>query len=289
MTSSHARAAVAAALLGSLLCAAAPLSAQARRADVPGWVGHAASFGTNSLLGGLTAGLFQLARGGSFQDGFTRGALGGALVYGGKRLASERFDGAGFLGREVAAVGSSVVRNASEGRGSLSRLMLPLGPVRLNVSTEDGFRVQPKLDLAAAVWTGYALATPELEWDARASLSAGTPVFRAENVVLGADAEREGGTTGITRAGVVFLSDLAGVDVEQNEVHERIHALQYDQFFWTWTDPAEDWLVDRLPGGRALNRWVDLNASYLVVSGFSEVFKNYDDRPWELEAFFLAR
>ena len=46
----------------------------------PSWAAHAAVLTTNMVVGGLTAGLIQELRGGSFKDGFTRGALGGSIT-----------------------------------------------------------------------------------------------------------------------------------------------------------------------------------------------------------------
>jgi len=284
-------------LCGMVLLPLAPPAAAQRGAepplDPPGWVGELTGLGVNALLGGLTGGAMQMARGGSFQDGFARGSLGGGLIYGGKRIAVERFAGAGLLGREVAAVGASVVRNASEGRPGLERLVLPLGPVRLHVRNDGGPRLRAKLDLMTLLATGYAVAAPELEWDADASLSAGAPVFRVEDRLLrgtgGEDDPEEIGAAGITRAGAVYLSDFPGLEFEENFAHERVHVIQHDAFFWTWTSPAEEWALGLLPGGEALGRHLDLNLSPLVTRGLALAFKRYEDRPWELEAEFLAR
>lgn len=262
--------------------------------DPPGWVGEVAGLGVNTLLGGMTAGLIQLAHGGSFQDGFARGSLGGALIFGGKRIAVERFAGAGLLGREVAAIGTSIVRNASDARPSLESVMLPLGPIRLYLlDTDAGLRVRPKLDLVTTLATGYAIAVPELEWDAADSWSAGAPVFRVKDRLIRGRGDEETveeiGASGITRAGTIYLSDVPGLDYAEDFAHERVHVIQYDHFFWTWTSPAEQWLLTRLPGGSHLGRYVDLNLSPLVTSGLSLAFKRYQHRPWELEAEFLAR
>ena len=285
-------------LLGgaALLWLAAPAAGQSVEPplDPPRWVGEVTSFGVNSLLGGVTAGLMQEARGGSFADGFTRGALGGALIFGGKRIAVERFAGAGLVGREVAAVGSSIVRNAADARPSLERLVLPLGPVRLYVQRDSaGVRVSPRLDLVTALATGYAVAVAELEWDAADSWSSGAPVFRVEDRLIRSRGDEQGpreiGAAGITRAGAIYLSDIPGLDYAEDFAHERVHVIQYDQFFWTWTSPAEEWLLERVPGGRRLGRYLDLNLSPLVTQGLQLAFKRYEHRPWELEAEFLAR
>lgn len=89
--------------------------------------------GINALLGGATAAGMRLIRGESASESwsaFWTGTLGGGVTYAGKRVAVERFGGAGFLGRELATVGGSMVRNASAGRGVLEELVLPVGPVR---------------------------------------------------------------------------------------------------------------------------------------------------------------
>ena len=91
-----------------------------RAAGPPTWVGELAFLSGNAALGGLTAALIRELRGGSFWEAFLDGALGGAVVY-----------GAGLAGREVAAVGTSIVRNASDGRGTLEQLVLPIGVARL--------------------------------------------------------------------------------------------------------------------------------------------------------------
>src|SRR5688500_10942351 len=121
-------------LVGLLLSGPRPLSAQTDTTSVlttPTWVGQFTVAGANALLSGVTAGVIQELRGGSFSDGFARGALGGVVIYAGKRVAMDRFAGAGLLGREVAAVGTSMVRNAADGVGLLDRVVLPVGPVRV--------------------------------------------------------------------------------------------------------------------------------------------------------------
>ena len=106
-------------------------SAPNRVVSPPDWGGELAFLSGNAALGGLTAALIQELQGGSFWRAFLEGALGGAVVYGGKRIAVERFYAAGLVGRQVAAVGTSMVHNVSDGRGALERLVLPIGLARL--------------------------------------------------------------------------------------------------------------------------------------------------------------
>jgi hypothetical protein len=255
--------------------------------DSPRWSNHLTAFGANVLLGGLTAGFAQELRGGSFRDGFIRGALGGTTVYAGKRIAGQRFDGAGLLGRQVAAVGTSVVRNASAGRGSFSRLMLPFGPVRLYVEPGAARPLQPKLDLSGLAFLAYGVFNDDLYFDTRRSFSAGIPVFRTEDAPIdwltdGSELE------GLATAGVVYLADYwSREERDHTFAHERIHVLQTDFVLGAWTDPVEDWALSHHPVGRSIARWVDINLATNLLSLLGGPF-DHDERPWEAEADYMA-
>jgi hypothetical protein len=248
-----------------------------------------ASLGANAALGGLTAGLMQAWRGGDFAAGFARGAFGGAVTWSGKRLVTERFDGAGFLGRQVAAVGDAFVRNAADGIPLLDRLYFPVYIVRFEVrprATER--RVQPRLDVVSAGWTIYSIVEPELTFDAARSLSAGALVFHTEGKLM------ETGVDGITASGrsigsLIFLAEHAqqGDDARAATfAHERVHALQFDQSLIQWAGPLEEWAMRRM-GAPGLARWLDLNlASHLLGLMMPPV--DYEDRPWEIEARWLV-
>jgi hypothetical protein len=258
--------------------------------DAPRWVGEFATLSANALVGGLTAGLARTLRGGSFGDGFVRGALGGAVVYGGKRLAAERFEGAGLAGREVAAVGSSMVRNAADGAPLLERLVLPFGPVRLYVRPAAR-SVRPKLDALALGWTLYGVLESELTFDLGSSLSAGAPVFATDGKVI-----RTSGDTlhagGLAVSGVILLADVPAfgdVFLARALAHERVHVLQGDHIFTMWTDPLWEWVLPELPGGRVVDSIADVDLSSAVFRLMAVLFPDHDDRPWELEAAFLAR
>jgi hypothetical protein len=258
--------------------------------EEPRWRGDAVSVVVNSLLGGVTAGVERRLRGGSFGRAFVAGAAGGALTYAGKRIAVERFGGAGLLGREVAAVGSSVSRNAAEGRAPLERVMLPLGPIRLYLSPLDDSPVQARLDAAAVVATAYFATRPGARFDAGESLSAGALVFRAPG---SAD---ELGFEGVQAAGAILLRHFAGeapsgpgraVHPERIAAHERVHVIQYDQTFLLWAAPAEAWAMDRARWSRGVHRWVDLGTNAALMAGLDAALP-YEARPWEREAHHLS-
>ncbi len=257
----------------------------------PKWTGEAASLGVNALLGGVSAGVLRELRGGSFKDGFFRGAVGGSVIYVSKRVVAGEFDGAGLFGRELGSIGGSVVRNAGEGRGMFSELVLPVGVARVYVNTERGsVRVLP--DLTAIAWTISGIQERGLNIDWGQSLSAGTPVFIAQNKLLLLN-EDSTHAAGLTSSGVIFLSDVPAFGANARRInlkHERVHMVQEDQLFLTITDPFEDWLISRIPyAGGFLTRHVDINLATSLLNVLAGQMPKFIDRPWETEALFRAR
>lgn len=261
--------------------------------ETPAWTGHAAALSANALLGGLTAGVMQALRGGDFRDGFTRGALGGAVLYAGKRIAVQRFDGAGLVGREIGAVGSSIVRNAADGVGTFERLVLPLGPVRLYVTPGQSPAVRARLDAVTAGRIAYGIWEERLDFDAELSLSAGAPVFRAPEALLKSRSESDStAANGLEMAGVLFLADVEAYgrkNFAKTFAHERVHVLQDDYVFLVWNDPAENWVLDRVPGGGMVGRFLDFNLSNQMRGVVGRAIGERENYPWEIEAEFLER
>lgn len=257
----------------------------------PRWAGEVASLGVNSLLGAVSAGVQQELRGGSFRDGFARGAVGGSVIYVAKRVAAGQFDGAGLIGRELGSVGASVVRNAGAGVPSFSEIVLPIGIARLYVRpAQRSIRVRP--DLTAIGWTIAGLRKEGLRLDWSESLSAGTPVFFADDkiLIISDDSAHVGG---VTNSGVIYLANVPafGPNVARiNAKHERVHVLQEDQLFLTITEPFEDWAIGKLPkAGPFIVRYLDINTATNLLDLLAGELPKFLNRPWETEAVFRAR
>jgi hypothetical protein len=253
----------------------------------PVWVGDVTFLGANALLGGLTAGILREIRGGSFTDGFATGALGGAVSYGGRRLAGQSFWGAGLLGREVSAIGSSVVRNAGEAQPALSRLTLRAGPVILDVRRGAGAGVRASVDGYTTMWLLAAIFDDRLRMDWNASLSAGAPVFDAPNHFPRYDGRQ---LLGMAPGGLVLLGkDARAVPDTDVFAHERIHVLQYDFAAELWGRPLETWLAGLIPGGATVVRFVQPGVTYPLIHGaVAGIFDTeWHDRPWEIEAAYI--
>lgn len=284
------RPAVTVLVLAVLTAGAGPLRAQSVTDDgwsTSRWMGDAALLSINALTGGVTAGALQLLRGESFGDGFVRGALGGSVHYAGMRVAGQRFDGAGLLGRQVSAAGISMVRNASDGRPLLERMFVPLGPLHLYVDLADGIAVQPKVNVSALTVLLSAMAEPTLDWDSGATLSAGAPVFRlyGRRLISGGRV-----VAGFAESGSIFISEIPANQLAHVLAHERAHVLQSDWLFLAWGDPMESWILKRVPLGSTLNRYADFNVLAVRLRGnaYALFDVEHGDRLHEIEAEFLA-
>ena len=267
-------------LSAALLVAAVPAAAAAQ--DEGGTrreARYAVSIGANVALGGLTGGIGEGLRGGSFWRGFARGAAGGGLVFAGKQVTAARFTGAGLLGRELAAVGGSMVNDAAAGRPPLSRVVLPLGPVRVYAQPGAAEPLRVKVDLAGMVGIGYAATRPGARLDLVESLSAGAPVFEVDDVV---------GQRAAHLAGVIMTTrhDLES-DQRLAVAHERVHMAQYDFAFLAWSQPAEQWVADQDATLRGIHRYVDIGANAALFGGLNLLFAS-GQSPWEQEAHLLS-
>lgn len=243
------------------------------------WVDDFNFLAANSLLNGIVAGVFSAIRSdGSFADGFVKGASGGALVYTGKRLAAERFFGAGLLGREVAAVGTSITRSVRTGSTPLGELVLPIGPLRFYWKRDEGdLEVRP--DISALYWLGYGVVESRLELDWRKSLSAGAAVFVTRGAALKEHAGQEIGSMILLSGGSEALDDVLA--------HERIHVIQQDNQWGVVGEPLEDWAVGHLGPVSSWLSHVDLGPTAGLSFFVADVLWDRPGNPFEVEGDFL--
>lgn len=256
--------------------------------NMPRWVGQFTTLSANAALGAVTAGIIQRLHGGSFKDGFVRGALGGTVIYAGKRVAAERFFAAGLTGREIAATGASLVRNASQGVGSLDRLVLPVGIVKVYWN-RPARNVAVHLDAIATGYTVYGVVEKELHFDAHETFSSGAPVFKTDDKVITSSVGEH--SAGVQAEGVVFRAVVppwGNEFLERALAHERMHILQDDQLFITWNQPLEHWAFAKTSPTNTLAKYVDINVSTESLRQLARFLK-HDDRPWEIEAIYLTR
>jgi hypothetical protein len=273
------------AVVGGVAFMAGPAPAEAQRI-------HAEEFrlsselrvaGANIALGGVGAALVAGLSGEPMGPAFLRGAAGGGLVYTGKRIAVERWYGAGLAGRQVALVGGGVTRNASLGRGAFDEVALGFGPVRWYRDREEGASTWA-LDVPALGLLVWGIADSNRRLDLRETLSSGAAVFVSDPT-----AGFGGGDHALP--GTIFLSGHGSEErVAYVLAHERVHILQFDQFHFLLGDPVERKLASRL-FDTTLPVRLEFNAATLGTAAFLgfQVWRNHDDQPWEWEAIYLAR
>jgi len=279
---------VVAAVLFTALASPAAGQTDEGRWTAPRWTGDLTFLGVNTLVGGLTGGVLQRLDGGSFRDGFTRGSLGGAVAYAGRRVSADRYFGAGLLGRQVSAVGVSMVRNASRGTGVLDELVFPLGPVRFYVDRSEGWTLHPRVVLADVLTVAVVASRSETRFDTYRSASAGAPVFWTPGRRVVSDPED---VNGMVQMGTILLSDVPDSTLRHTFPHERVHVLQYDLQALAWSEPLEAWLLGRWDLAERLSRYVDVGvAARPLAEGFHALIGlDRKDTLRELEAGFLDR
>lgn len=239
-----------------------------------------AVLGVNVLTSAVGAGVLARLSGHSFWRAAAVGAGGGALGFAGKRLAVQRFDGAGLLGRQLSSLGASVAQNAVSGRDPLDRIAVPLWIGRIYIERGEERSVHARLDLVAAILTTAAILDDKAHFDLGRTLSNGAPVFLQESAVPR--------WRGAQLAGVVWIEDIFGPeDLEGTLAHEMVHVLQHDGAFTSWTELPEQHVLARIPGLRRAAPWVDIGVHSGVRAGLNRMI-DYESRPWEWEARLLS-
>lgn len=266
------------ALFSLILGVAQPALVSAQEAHAGGgveWSSEVRFLGANALISGATAGFIALLRGeptGRAGKAFVRGAAGGAVVHAGKRIAVERWFGAGLIGRQVALSGSSMIRNAALGRGTFDQTAFGFGPIRGYVGGE-GAGVEWAVDVPGVAAAAWGVMRSSHEFDLVESVSSGALVFT-------------GGAHALP--GTIFYTR----DDRRAYVlaHERVHVLQYDQSFLLWGDPLESWFGQRFPALEAPLRHLEFNLVSLGAAVLLSVYAwpVHDDQPWEQEAIYLG-
>lgn len=210
--------------------------------EPPTWVVDVGVAAANIVAGGFTAAATAMIRGENVSEAFLKGAGGGSVVFVGKRLAVERFSGAGLLGRQVAAVGSGMVTDAGHGRDFFTEVWLPVGPAWFQVRSEAGWRARVNVrDVGTLLW---AASRPELRFDIDRSVSNGAAVFVADDHRLLLSSRR---VAGLAFGGTILLG-RSDTDVDVSQSHENVHVIQDDYGLLTMSRPLEQrawsWLTE---------------------------------------------
>jgi len=267
-------------LAGSM---AAPAAAQGPLSESRGFY-----LGLNAVIGGVSAMIRSLALPEPDPGAaFVKGALGGAVMYGGQRLVGTGHASLRIPGVQLVAIGANMARNAGDARPLLDDLTLPLYPFYLDLSPAPG---TSPIRLSALATVGLARALGEsgrfdggLDW--KETLLAGTPVFRSEATWIYplTDAEAgacingegcSGAAAGMHRLGTIWYTTggRGRANTRRTLNHEMIHLTQFVRDGVLHAVPASDAALKRIGGPAAyLSRWVVLDLA-LPLSGIEAAF-----------------
>jgi hypothetical protein len=250
----------------------AQLSTSARLSDVA----------ANAAIGGIIAGARSLLRGGSVVRPVALGALGGGVQGLGRQVAASSFSGSGLVGREVSAVGISLTH-----WGATDSLVFfaPVGPVMLEIRPGAAQSLRARVSLFDLATLGTQIANRQSRFDLESSVSSGAPVFLRPQVDMPLDAQE----SGFAQVGTIFLAREEPAQLRAFITrHESVHILQWDALSQLVALPLERTLVSRIPGGAWLEQYVDVGAlaplgAYIVAKQIQ-----YEQQPWEREAYKLT-
>jgi hypothetical protein len=267
----------AALLIGVTATAAAPAHAQVSAGM------RVQDISINAAIGLVTATAWSLVRGHGFSDGAVRGLVGGAATGVGRQVAASPFNGSGFAGREISALGISLITSTGDGHLTLS---FPVGPVQLQLV--DGNRFDWRVNAADAIAVAVNSVHAGTRLDARLSLSSGTFVFRDPR-----DSFRT--SSGEAAAFEFSQSIMLGRSAFQESshvprvlYHENVHVLQDDYLADAVTNPIERAWLSRTRIGKLFTRHFDLGLLSLPINGAANSVIPYAARPWEREAYALT-
>ena len=246
---------------------------------------RAAHLAVNGALGGFSAAMFALARGKNPWRAALVGFGGGVAMGAGKQVAGQRFDGAGLMGRQLAAFGTSMVRSASE---DTMVVIVPIGPMTFEVRPSAVDRVRPRVNVVSTATLLYYVVRADTRVDMGATLSAGAPVFRFPTETV---STRDGIIFGRMDFGTIVLGRTPLVQDRQRRMtlpHEAIHVVQYDFLEQALSLPLERAILRKLGASDGFLRHVDLGAISVMLAGVLQMHMDYDDRPWERESVLLT-
>ena len=246
---------------------------------------RAAHLALNGALGGFSAGMYALVRGKNPWRAALMGFGGGVVMGGGKQLAGTGFSGSGLLGRQLSAVGTSLVRSASE---DTMLVLVPLGPLTYEIRPRAADRVRARVNIVGSATILYYVIRSDTRVDLGATLSAGAPVFRFPTETV---TTRDGIIFGRMDFGTIIVGTPASSAIEDRRMtlpHESIHVVQYDFLEHALTLPPERAILRKLGVGETFLRHVDMGIVSVLLAGVLQMHMDYDQRPWEREAVILT-
>jgi hypothetical protein len=226
----------------------------------------------NVALGGLTGAIGHGVNPRRILRGFLIGSIGGATTFVGKCITAQRHPITSWLGRGTAAVGSSIVRNATLGKGALEQIVVPVGPINFYRDNKAG-RQWLRIDVGTSLAIGYVATRRHRTFNASETLRNGVVVF--SDAAASDDLEVEG---------IMVLSPHPD---EFAIPHELTHVAQDASISIAWEEPLEGWIAKHIHGAESIHARFDLGVLEPIWQFANTQLRPWN-RPWETEAHTFA-
>lgn len=220
-----------------------------------------------------------------FCNGFLKGSLGGAFVYGSKKMVSqihikEKIE-YNWPAKILNSLGTSIIENASSNRGFLEQIHINFGFNRLEFYPKENFKVKYKVMPAALVTTFISAIDSKPEWGLM--LRSGEVIFSTNDKNL----ESLNGQTLLTS----FKVRESEINNYLVLAHEIIHLYQYSDY--NFVNPYFNKLTTKINTG---NKFIDSNIYWdfnsIVIGSLYQLENinrsNYYNNFFEYEAAFFS-
>ena len=214
-----------------------------------------AVFGTNVLLGGVTAATRALIGRRDPARAFALGALGGAVHFSGKLVGPLSGFPGGIPAVVLGSTGTAIVSNAAHGLGIFDELLVPVGPLRVRYARSEPRKIRLAVNAYDAVDLARNLARAGMTLDWDESAASGTFAFVTRGTLIKLS---NGDLAGGLQTGSSFIISSLSTDRRRTARHELVHVQQYWFLQEAIGRPVEAYLRARVPGGQYVPRWLEL-------------------------------
>ena len=225
----------------------------------------------------------------AFFRGFKTGCVGGAFLYGGKKITYliNKQDNLiwGWPSKLVHSYGASIMESAAKNdKNPFSKLSFPVGFLRVNFSFNK--KIKTNVQLQPGSLACFIVNASYWKFKATESLLIGTPVFVSNSPFI----LNKGGGTAIINT--FTYSELFTAENNKIIAHEHLHILQEREFLVIndWFNKPKNRMVDKMsPATKKITKhlYLDIPYNYFFYVMMQQkpncYFKNYFE--FEAERF----
>ena len=232
----------------------------------------------------------------AFFKGFYKGALGGSLVYGGKKMLSNFSRTHNYsniwASNVLAYSGISMIENAAANKKLLSDLHLNLFLFRIDYRADNKFVFRPRALLYSILNTGYTIIKYDMHINPKISFWTGIPVF-SDNKIMSKNSHFT--FQGMSMGNSIWVTSYqTNYHLEVIMSHELTHVYQFNMFssvnnYFSITNTK----LGKTKFYNKLSKYFYLNygaifydISYNLVSELNK--NNYYSNPFEGEAAVIS-